>query len=296
MIVRNWDMKKLREISIEGCPEIGRGAHGIVYQTAPDMLVKVYNENASIDSIQKERELARWAFVKGIPTAIPFDIVRVNDRYGIVFELLESKSSADYIRESPEHFESFLRKSVDLMKQIHAVTAEPGDLPDMKQQTLSWLPKVHKFLPENLCSKLDAFVNTIKDTQTIIHADFHMKNVLICGDELMLIDMDTLSTGDPIFELATVFVSYREFPSIEPKAAYMLGIDVETAAKICDRIFELYLDEADEETLRETKDNAQLLGCIRIIDFMDRHSELPDRERCVDRCVQDITELLQKRA
>ena len=52
-------MKMLREISIDGCPEIGRGAHGIVYQTAPDMLVKVYNENTSIDAIRKERELAR---------------------------------------------------------------------------------------------------------------------------------------------------------------------------------------------------------------------------------------------
>ncbi|MBR2760054.1 MAG: phosphotransferase [Solobacterium sp.] len=215
--------------------------------------------------------------------------------YGIVFELLEAKSSADYIRESPEHFESFLKQSVELMKSIHAITAEPGDLPDMKQKTLSWLPKVHKLLPENLCSKLDDFVNTIPDTKTIIHADFHMKNVLLCGEELMLIDMDTLSTGDPIFELATVFVSYRQFPSIEPKAAYMLGIDVETAARICDRIFELYLDDADEETLRDTKNTAQLLGCIRIIDYLDRHPELPDGKKCIDRCVQDITKLLQSR-
>ena len=291
-------MGKFREISIDGCPEIGRGAHGIVYQTAPDMLVKVYNENTSLDSIRKERELARWAFVKGIPTAIPFDIVCVGDRYGIVFEHLEAKSSADYIRESPEHFESFLKQSVALLKQIHAITAEPGELPDMKQQTLSWLPKLHSFLPEELYAALCDFVNTIPDRNTILHADFHMNNILICGDELMLIDMDTLSTGDPIFELATVFVSYRQFPSIEPKTAYMLGIDVETAAKIYDRIFELYLDESNEETLLDAKNTAQLLGCIRIIDFVDRHAELPasDRKKCVDRCVQDITNLLQLRS
>ena len=290
-------MEKFREISIDGCPEIGRGAHGIVYQIAPDMLVKVYYENTSINSIRKERELARWAFVKGIPTAIPFHIVRVGDRYGIVFEHLEAKSSADYIRESPEHFESFLKRSVDLMKSIHAIEAEPDELPDMKQQTLSWLPKVQEFLPETLYSKLCDFVDTIPDRNTIIHADFHMNNILICGDELMLIDMDTLSTGDPIFELATVFVSYRQFPSIEPKAAYMLGIDVETAAKICDRIFELYLGESNEETLLDVKNTAQLLGCIRIIDYVDRHTELPasDRKKCIDRCVQDITKLLQIR-
>jgi uncharacterized protein (TIGR02172 family) len=288
-------METIREISIDGCPEIGRGAHGIVYQTAPDMLVKVYNENTPVDSIRKERDRARWAFVKGIPTAIPFHIVRVGSRYGIVFENLVARSSADYISESPEHFESYLKKSVDLMKQIHSVTADPGELPDMKQQTLSWLPKVRPFLPDDLYARLRDFVDAIPDRNTIIHADFHMKNVLICGDELMLIDMDTLSTGDPIFELATVFVSYRQFPSIEPKAAYMLGIDVETAARICDRIFELYLDGADEETIREAKNDAQLLGCIRVIDYMDRHPELPDGEKCIDRCVRDMTELLQRR-
>ena len=103
----------------------------------------------------------------------------------------------------------------------------------------------------------------------------------------------TLCTGDPLFELATVFVSYHQFPSIEPKAAYMFGIDVDTAAKICDRIFELYLDEANEETLRDAKIRAQLLGCIRIIDFMGRHAELPDRKKCIDRCVQDIKKILQ---
>ncbi len=71
--------KELREVSIEGCREIGRGAHGIVYQTAPDMLVKVYREEVPMESVRREQALARWAFVKGLPTAIPFDVVRVGN-------------------------------------------------------------------------------------------------------------------------------------------------------------------------------------------------------------------------
>ena len=283
-------MKKMREISIEGCSEIGRGAHGIVYRTGPDMLVKVYNENVPLDSILKERELARWAFVKGIPTAIPFDIVRVGDRYGTVFEHLNAESASDYIKRSAEHFDDFLRRSVDLMKQVHSIEAEPGELPDMKQQTLGWMPRVQKMLPAECYSKLSDIVESVPECHTILHADFHLKNILICGKELMLIDMDTLCTGDPIFELATVFVSYREFPSIEPMSAQMLGIDVETAARICDRIFELYLDHTDEATIQAAKRRAQLLGCIRIIDFMTRHTEIPDsdRQKCFDHCVRDI--------
>ena len=286
-------MKEYREISIEGCPEIGRGAHGVVYRTAPDMLVKVYKESISLDSIRKERDLARWAFVKGIPTAIPFDIVRVGERYGTVFEHLNAESASDYIKKSPEHFEDFIRRSVVLMKLIHAIEAAPGELPDMKQQTLSWMPELQPLLPEELYSRLSDIVNAVPDCHTILHADFHLKNILICGEELMVIDMDTLCTGDPIFELATVFVSYRQFPSIAPEAAHLLGIDVEMAANICDRVFELYLDKADDAAIQATKRRAQLLGCIRVIDYMNRHTELPERQKCIDKCLQDMLQILQ---
>ena len=287
-------MKQFRELSIDGCPEIGRGAHGIVYRIAPDMLVKVYNSNASQDDIRQERELARWAFVKGIPTAIPFDTVRVGEQYGTVFELLNSRSSADYINESPEHFEQFLQSSVELMKQVHAIEVEPGILPDMKQQTMGWLAKIREVLSPETYTAAVRLVEEIPDRYTVLHADFHMKNILICNKELMLIDMDTLCTGDPIFELATIFASYRQFPSLNPKAVEMLGIDVETGMKVCDRTFELYLEGADEEELRRTKRKAQILCCIRIIDFFSRHAEIPDRDECVHRCLQDMTELLKE--
>ena len=283
-----------REMNIDGCPEIGRGAHGIVYRTAPDMLVKVYYEHVPLDSIQRERELARWAFVKGIPTAIPFDIVRIGERYGTVFEHLIAESPSAYIKRSPEHLEDFLKRSVALMKKVHAIEAAPGELPDMKQKHLGWMPRMRELLPAELYSKLSRIVDEVPECRRILHGDFHMNNILICGGELMLIDMDTLCTGDPIFELATIFVSYRQFPSIEPKTAHLLGIDVETAALICDRMFALDLCDADEETIREVKRRAQILGCMRVIDYLDRHPELPDQKKVIRRCAEDMTARLRE--
>ncbi|MBR6173700.1 MAG: phosphotransferase [Eubacterium sp.] len=286
--------KELRRISIEACPEIGRGAHGIVYRIAPDMLVKVYHPDISLDRIKKERELARWAFVKGVPTAIPFDIVRVGEQYGTVFELLDATSSVDYIGEAHENLEDFIRQSVELMKRVHAVEAGKGELPDMKQQTLGWLEKVKGELPDELFSRLQRLVNDVPDRMTILHADFHLKNIMVAGEGLMLIDMDTLCTGDPIFELSTVYVSYRQFPSIDPVAAEILGIDVDTAAYISDRTFELYLDEIDRKTMEDTVRKARILGCVRIIDYMDRHREHPATEMCVSRCLQDLKRDLEE--
>ena len=63
--------KAYRVLSVDGCEAIGRGANGKVYRIDSDTIVKVYNNPEALPEIQRERELARTAFVLGIPTAIP---------------------------------------------------------------------------------------------------------------------------------------------------------------------------------------------------------------------------------
>ena len=288
--------KELREISIDGCRLIGEGSHGVVYQTAPDMLVKVYHQGVSLDAIHKEQAMSRWAFVRGVPTAIPFDVVRICGHYGTMFELLNAKSASEYIAEAPEHLDWFIEKSVELMKQVHTIEVEPGELPDMKQQTYVWLEKLRTQFSSVHYKKLRRILDNVPDRYTLLHADFHLKNIMVCGEELMLIDMETLCTGDPIFDLATVYNSYRQFPSVDPEAAYFLGTDVETAEKICDRTFELYLEGGNIASLQDTINTARMLGCIRIIDFMERHADHPKSRYCIERCYQDVEMLLDRKS
>ncbi|MBR3245180.1 MAG: phosphotransferase [Parasporobacterium sp.] len=294
--------KSLRQMEIDGCPEIGRGAHGIVYRIAPDTIVKVYHPGEKIERIRKERELARWAFVKGIPTAIPYDIVRIGDQYGTVFELLNARSASEYVQESTKQMDAFISDSVHLLKQIHAIQADPGELPDMKEQMLTWLgssrdfPEIREGLTDEAFDQLEQMIRETPDSRMLLHADFHLKNILVCEDELMLIDMDTLCTGDPIFDLATIYNSYREFPSIDAGAAAFLGIDVETAYRICDQTMEQYLSDMDPAGRAEVIKKAQLFGCVRIVAYMNRHDDLTMKEQVVRRCIEDInTILFQKR-
>ncbi|MCR4814385.1 MAG: hypothetical protein K5879_06130 [Lachnospiraceae bacterium] len=146
----------LRQISIAGAPKIGgEGAHGEVYRIAEDTIVKVYRPTVSMEAIQREKQLARWAFVKGLPTAISFDIVQVGELYGVVYEMINARSASDYISESDENFEKFITKSVELMKRIHSVGVMPGELSDMKEKTVGWI-KILKntFPPKPVCSFL----------------------------------------------------------------------------------------------------------------------------------------------
>ena len=84
--------KGFRKVSIDGCEVIGQGSNGIVYRLDPETIVKVYRNNDALAEMQREREISRKAFVLGIPTAIPYDVVQVGDKFGTVFELLNARS------------------------------------------------------------------------------------------------------------------------------------------------------------------------------------------------------------
>ena len=87
--------KAYRVLSVENCEVIGQGANGKVYRIDPDTIVKVYLNPDALPEIHRERELARLAFVAGVPTAIPYDVVRIQGGgYGSVFELLNATSFA----------------------------------------------------------------------------------------------------------------------------------------------------------------------------------------------------------
>ena len=147
-------------------------------------------------------------------------------------------------------------------------------------------------MSDQVCNKLQALLDELPDSHTLLHADFHLKNIMVVGEDLMLIDMDTLSAGDPIFEMATIYNSYMEFPSIAPEAALFLGIDVPTANRIWYRTLEYFTGDKGPDYATDITRRSRIFGCIRIIDYMSRHDDHKAREECLSACIRDITALI----
>ena len=97
--------KAYKVISVEGCEVIGEGFNGKVYRVDKDNVVKVYKNADALADIQHEREVARLALILGVPTAISYDVVKVGDSYGSVFELLNARSFAKILADEPERME-----------------------------------------------------------------------------------------------------------------------------------------------------------------------------------------------
>lgn len=286
--------KAYRVISVDGCEVIGQGANGKVYRIDRDTIVKVYLNPDSLPDIHRERELARKAFVLGIPTAIPYDVVRVGDGYGSVFELLNAKSFAKIIIEDPNKLDEVIKMSVDLLKKIHGTVVKKGDMPDMKEVVLGWADFLKDYLPEDQFNKLHSLVEAVPQDNHMMHGDYHLKNVMLQDGEVLLIDMDTLCMGHPIFELASVFNAYIGFSELDNSVSMsFLGIPHETAVKIWEKTIRLYLGTDDENVIEAVKEKAMIVGYTRIMRrTIRREFNTPKGQKQIELCKTRLKDLL----
>lgn len=258
--------KKFRQVSIDGCEVIGEGANGIVYRINDDTIVKVYKDKNALDEIKNEIATARKAFVLGVPTAIPYDIVKVGDLYGSVFELLRSKSFQELLIEDNSRLDSLVKDSVDILKTLHSLNAKKGDFPNIKEEFKHRLSLGKELMSDESYNKLERLLDEIPDVNTIIHGDYHFKNILRQDNNGLLIDMDTLSIGHPIFEFAQIYATYIGFSMIEYKSfEKFFKVKEELKNDLLDKTLHYYFSDKDDAFINEIIDKAHILAAIRFM-------------------------------
>ena len=290
--------KAFRVISVEGCEVIGQGANGKVYRIDPDTIVKVYLNPDSLPEIERERELARTAFVLGIPTAIPYDVVRIeNGGYGSVFELLNAKSFAKLLINGEKPVAEVAKMSVDLLKLIHGTVVKPDSMPDMRAVAINWVGFLKDYLPGDVFAKLDKLVKDVPEDNHMMHGDYHIKNVMLQNGEVLLIDMDTLCHGHPVFELASMYNAYVGYCELDPSQIKdFLGITYETAGEFWQKSLELYLDTDDKDYIKSVEDKAKIIGYTRIMRRTIRRNGFNTEEgrAVIESSKQHIIDLLKE--
>ncbi|MBE6040184.1 MAG: STAS domain-containing protein [Clostridiales bacterium] len=287
--------KAYKVVDITGCEQIGRGANGAVYRIDGDNVVKVYNDPNAFDEIQNEREVARLALVLGVPTAISYDIVRVGDGYGSVFEMLDASSFAKILTEQPDKFEWCLDEFTDMLRIIHSTEVPDGKLPDIRELMNKRAGIVAGVLPEDKGAKLIKLFEAIPYDNHMIHGDYHSKNLELTGDEVLLIDMDTLSVGDPIFELGFIYNAFVGFYDTDHDAVKEFqGYDYDTSIRFWKEFLPKYLGTDDETRIREVEDRARIVGYTRLIGRLISRDIVDANKADFDFWTNAINELLER--
>ena len=244
--------RRINEVDLSHAELIGQGFFSLVYRLDKDTIVKLFRQAVEVSEVERELNLAKQAFVLGIPTAISFDVVRSGDKLGVRFEMLDCASLRDIFRDHPEKYDEMVRKYAELVKIINTTESFDPEIPDAKAFWVKKLDKVKPFIDETRFDKLRRLFESVPERDSFVHGDCHVKNVMVQDGNLMLIDMDTLSKGHPIFELAGMYATYVAFEEDHPgNSEEFLGLKKELIHKIFKDVLDIYFDGIDEETYRK---------------------------------------------
>ena len=287
--------KAYQRMSVDGCEFIAKGANGAVYRYDDETIVKTYFAKDALPEIKQERENARRAFVLGINTAIPYGIVRVGDGYGTVTELLNATSVTKLMRNNPDDLSEAAKYYIDMLKSIHAIEVEDGLVPDMKETALSWADFISSHSPAEQYKKLRALIEAVPKQNTLMHGDYHTNNIMVQNGEPLLIDMDTLCMGHPVFELGSMFNAFIGYSELDPQVTMnFFGYTNETAHKFWQLALEMYLGTTDSTLCQSVAEKAMIIGYTRMLRRAIRRPDEADSPAKIERCKEMLALLLGK--
>ena len=288
------DVKKaLKKVDISNAEVIGTGFFSTVYRIDQDTIIKVFNRTSDTEQIERELKLAKQAFVLGIPTAISYDIVKAGDKLGVRFEMLDCMSLKNAFLNYPDRYDELVDKYVALLKKINTTESFDSSIRDIKKFYIDKLDVIKEELGDKYYEKAKKALQSIEERTTFVHGDCHFKNIMMEGDELILIDMDTLARGHPIFELALIRAPYVAFEEDDPgNSERFMGVKSEFLHRVYNDILDRYLKVSNEDAKNKiaavcyihmvwwnkvnTPDNMNRLnGCrSRLCALLDKYEDL----------------------
>jgi len=272
--------RALRQLSIDGCEQIGVGGVGTVYRLDGDTIIKVFREGTTIDEVRKEITMSKEAFVMGTPTAISFDIVKVGSQYGLVYELLNAETLSSCIKRSPERIDEYARLYANLFRQLHSIEVPidsnvPNAIDHERQQILH----ISRYFPKESIDLLLQILDTIPTGNRLLHLDLQVKNTMMQDNELMLIDMGEMGYGHPVLDLAHAYSSMVLFVGDYDAT---IGIPRELGNKIWDLAINYYFEGQPAEVVELRKKQIDVVARIRNFSWLALSDSFP--ESVINQC------------
>ena len=267
--------KRLRYISTDGCELIGRGGNGAVYRLDSETIVKAYySSTETLEKIQASRRSAQKLLALGIPVAIAFDVVRVEGGYGLVYELLDCKTVGELIHEDPTSIDHWAQEAAELLKQLHATEVPAGTFPDARDSGHRWVNVAKDVLDEKTQERLHRMYDAMPAQNTLVHGDYHVGNMMVQDDEIVLIDTDDVAQGDPIIDWAGLELTFG-FITTDELAMATLGATVDEVSRYYDAFIKQYYGTDDEALLQRYAYQRKLHAMVKLLYGMCKTKSLP---------------------
>ena len=283
--------KALRRLSVDGCELIGVGGVGKVYRLDGDTIIKVFREGTTIDEVQTEIGLSKEAFVLGMPTAISFDVVRVETQYGLVYELLKATTLSATVAQHPEQVDEYARLYADLFRQMHSIRVPQGSsIPRAADREESAVRYISRYFDTQSVDLMLEILSAIPQADRLLHCDLQTKNAMVQNGELMLIDMGELGYGHPIIDLGH---AYSAMVTLVGDYQQIIGMPRQLGQDLWARAIDYYFEGLPQDLLEHRKAQIEVVSCVRNFSWLSLSDSFP--EAVIRECQELFAERIGKR-
>ena len=208
---------------------------------------------------------------------------------------MNALSVTKLIRKSPDDLTEAVKYYVDMLKSIHATEVEDGEVQDMREIAIDWARFAAEHIPEDQGKKLIALVEAVPKQNTLLHGDYHTNNIMVQNGEPLLIDMDTLCMGHPVFELGSMFNAFIGFAELDHNVTMdFFGYSHETGERFWNMALKKYLGTDDENVCQGVAEKAMIIGYTRMLRRAVRRPNEADSPAKIARCKEMLADLLSR--
>ena len=229
----------MKEINLNEWEITGGGSEGNTYRNRTDdsILLKLYNIS-HLHTVEKNFNMTKNVKSLGIKTPDALEIVKCDDKYGIIFENINDKVSLfrmvvndnEKAEEAGNLFGEFLR---EIHLKICDTKIFTRRLDMLKGMVNVMFPLAKFFSDEQTKNVIDKFnkvcekINIENESETLLMGDCHPGNVLYSGGDLYLIDLNLICFGDPIYDLSWLkYWAKSEYKDKASKKSQLLNNDI----------------------------------------------------------------------
>ena len=264
--VKLFDVSRpIKNYSLDGLELIGRGANGEVYRMDRERIIKVFQKSVPLEEIERERKLAQEALLEGIPTAISYSVATAGDRYGIVFEMIDADTLSATLKNKPDEYDAYTSLYIQLLKKIHSTEGKAESFANIKDIYYRAIDYCRDHYTDQELSLLRALVESVPDTGTLIHGDYHPNNIMVQYGQLILIDMGDMTLGHPIFDfLATAATQVNLVKLNREFAEFHTRMPAELITRTWRRLIDNYFADKDENERKRIEDQICTFSKLKV--------------------------------
>jgi uncharacterized protein (TIGR02172 family) len=266
---------------------IGKGGQGTVYRLDEETIVKLYDPGYSLDAINSERNIAKAALKAGIPTAISFGTVKAGDSYGVIFEMMNSGTLSAAMKKDPENLPKYVKMYYDMFQEIHQIEDKDESFPKIKTCLHEQADRMGRWLGSDEIGILHELTDALKDSNTIIHGDYHPGNLMLHNDELLIIDVPNIRSGNPLYDLYTVF---RDMVSCPQSTPFMCEISQGMSPEMCTQVgqmfFSMYCKSQDPQVIGDFLKKLGLVYSFFLTLFLGEENLHSETEKAAPRIIE----------